>query len=61
MPIQNCFVFKVLKLFYLKSGNNGTENMFYNTRSADKLLLDMPKVNKELKKTLFSIFRSFYF
>lgn len=50
LPIQNLFIFKVLKLFYIVSGNTGTENLFYNTRSYAKNLFRTPKVNKNIFK-----------
>ena len=48
LPLKNLFIFKVLKLFYKKSGNRGTENLFYRTRSTTQQLFVRPKVNKTL-------------
>jgi hypothetical protein len=53
LPIQNLFVFKVLRLFYLKSGNTGTENLFYITRSLNRRFFRRPKVNKEVFRNSF--------
>ncbi|XP_039299150.1 uncharacterized protein LOC120354991 [Nilaparvata lugens] len=46
MPIQNLYIFKVLKMFYLISGNCGIENLYYNMRSNDRILYRTPKVKK---------------
>jgi len=46
LPLKNLFVFKVLKVFYRRSGNRGTENLFYRTRSTTQQLFSRPKVNK---------------
>lgn len=35
---SSCSTFKVLRLFYLRSGNTGRNNLIYNTRSIDRKL-----------------------
>ncbi|KAG8315496.1 hypothetical protein J6590_108218 [Homalodisca vitripennis] len=39
-------IFKVLRLFFKMSGNRGTKNLTYKTRSTSRRLFVKPKVNK---------------
>jgi hypothetical protein len=61
LPIQNLFVFKVLRVFFLQSGNKGTENLYYATRRTEKISFKTPKVNKEIFKHSFSFLGPFIF
>jgi hypothetical protein len=45
-PVQHLFIYKVLKIFYERSGNMGTENLFYTTRNVNLRKFRTPKVNK---------------
>lgn len=48
LPIQHLYVFKVLRLFFLRSGNreNVMPSNVYNTRSFENKFIKLPKVNK---------------
>lgn len=50
LPIQHLFVFKVLQIFFIRSGNNGTELIQhkYTTRSKAANLIKKPKINKTI-------------
>lgn len=53
-PIQHLFVFKVLRMFYIRSGNLGNEILFYQTRSNTNYVFRLPKVNKSLFRKSFN-------
>ncbi len=44
---------KYIGVFYLRSGNTGTINLFYNTRENSKRNFKLPKVNKSTFKHSF--------
>lgn len=46
IPVRHLFVYKVLKLFYIESINNDTENLLYKSRRNLQKTLDYPKANK---------------
>lgn len=46
LPVQHLFVYKVLRLFYMRSGNRNNDNRYYMTRSAVQGVFRLPKVNK---------------
>ena len=46
-PIQH-HVYKVLRLFYTRSGNTGTTDLAYITRGSEQRIFRLPKVNKSL-------------
>lgn len=46
LPIQHLFVYTVLKIFYIKSGNRGNDNLYYDTRRVLHGFFRLPKVNK---------------
>jgi hypothetical protein len=48
LPIQHLYIYKVLRLFYARSGNSGTSNLLYNTRISNQGVFRLPKVNKSL-------------
>lgn len=48
LPLKYLFLYKVLKIFYVRSGNIGTERLGYNTRSVSQGHFTRPKVNKVL-------------
>ncbi|KAG8319844.1 hypothetical protein J6590_108404 [Homalodisca vitripennis] len=50
LPIQHLFIFKVLRLFFVRSGNLGTNNLYYATRFAHNRNYRLPKVNKTIFK-----------
>ncbi len=47
LPIQNLFIFKVLKVFFTMSGNNQTTDFYYRTRSVINNSIKPPEVQKE--------------
>ncbi len=47
-PVEHLFVYKVLRQFYLKSGNIASNNFSYATRGCVRKDLKLPKVNKSL-------------
>ena len=50
LPVRYLFVFKTLKLFYILSGNRGTNKEHYSTRSVNQRIFLKPKVNRTLFK-----------
>jgi hypothetical protein len=54
LPLQHLFVYKVLRVFYSRSGNMGTTNLSYDTRSIERRMFRVPKVNKSVFKQSFS-------
>lgn len=53
LPVQHLYVFKVLRLFYLRSGNMGTTNLLHYTRSNTQRHFQTPKVNKSIYRKSF--------
>ncbi len=53
LPIQHLFIFKVLRVFYARSGNLGTTDLEYATRSIDRRMFRVPKLNKYIFKQSF--------
>lgn len=53
MPIQQLYVFKVLRLFFLRSGNTGTTDLLHETRSIKRRVFRVHKVNKSSFKHSF--------
>lgn len=53
LPIQHMYIFKVLRLFYLRSGNTGTTDLLHSTRSIDRRMFRINKVNKSIFKHSF--------
>lgn len=53
LPIQHLYVYKVLTLFYKRSGNEGTNFLVYGTRSVSERHFRIPKVNKEIFRLCF--------
>jgi hypothetical protein len=47
-PVEHLFVFKVLKEFYVKSGNIASSDFSYSTRNRINNVLRLPKVNKSI-------------
>ena len=47
-PIQHLFVYKVLSLFFIRSGNVGNDNKHYITRYVRSNNFRLPKVNKTI-------------
>lgn len=60
-PIQHNYIFKVLRLFYNRSGNQGTNELYYNTRNVERLMFRIPKVNKSVFKHSFTYSGPKYF
>lgn len=54
LPVQHLFTYKVLRLFYIRSGNQGTTNLYYRTRSLTNNKFRVPKVNKSIYRQSFS-------
>lgn len=48
LPIQHLFIYKVLRVFYVRSGNKNIEYRHYGTRSTTQGIFKLPKVNKIL-------------
>lgn len=48
LPIEHLFVFKVLKLFFLRSGNIAPNEFSYLTRSINRKKIKLPKVQKTI-------------
>lgn len=48
LPIQNLFIYKVLQIFFIRSGNRETNDFFYRTRSIENNYIKIPKVNKDV-------------
>lgn len=61
LPVQHLYVFKVLKIFYIRSGNIGTENLLYQTRRNVQRYFRLPKVNKSFFKHSFQYSAPKYF
>lgn len=53
LPLTHLFVYKVLKVFYNRSGNYGVERTYNRTRSSTQGLFIHPKVNKSIFKKSF--------
>ncbi len=53
LPVEHLFVFKVLKIFYFRSGNRGTVNAAFNVRSNNQILFRLPKVKKSIFRMSF--------
>jgi hypothetical protein len=53
LPLKYLFIFKVLKIFYIRSGNSHTDRLHYLTRSSAQGLFPRPKVNKVLFRKSF--------
>lgn len=61
LPLQHLYIFKVLKIFYIRSGNTGTNNLFYNTRCTSRNNFRLPKVKKSLFRRSFDYVGPKYF
>lgn len=61
LPVQHLFVFKTLRLFYLRSGNRGSARLNYSTRSNEQRIFIKPKVNKSYFKQSFLYLGPQYF
>jgi hypothetical protein len=48
LPVQHLYVFKVLRLLYLMSGNKPLANEYYATRSKIHQIFKTPKVVKSI-------------
>lgn len=48
LPIQHLFVYKVLRIFYVRSGHQGNVEHVYGTRHVLQGKLRLPKVNKSI-------------
>lgn len=53
LPLQFLYVYKVLKLFYVRSGNTGTTDLVYSTRNTNRRIFRIPKVHRSLFKHSF--------
>lgn len=61
LPVQHLFIFKVLRLFFIRSGNTGTNNLFYNTRSLSRNAFRLPKVNRSFFRQSYEYIGPKYF
>lgn len=52
LPIKNLFIFKVLRSCYKMSGNRGTDNLHYFTRSAPQRNVSKRRVNKSFLRDI---------
>lgn len=50
LPVQHLFIYKVLKLFRMKSGNKGTNNLYYQTIGNSQRIFRQPNVNQSIFK-----------
>ena len=48
LPVQHLFVFKVLRLFYIRSGELGFINLTYSARGLNQGIFRTPKVNRSM-------------
>lgn len=48
LPLKYLFVYKVLKIFYVRSGNIGVTRMHYQTRMSSQSFFIRPRVNKTI-------------
>jgi hypothetical protein len=46
LPIQHLFIYKVLRIFYVRSGNRQNFNRYYSTRNTVQGIFILPKVKK---------------
>jgi len=53
LPLKHLFVYKVLRVFYIRSGNIGLTRSNYFTRGVAHRLLLRPKVNKTIFRNCF--------
>lgn len=61
LPVQYLFVFKILRLFYIRSGNTGTIQNQYEVRSNFQRTFRKPKVKKQIFKKSFLFIGPHYF
>ncbi len=61
LPVQYLFVFKILRLFYIRSGNTGTIQNQYEVRSNFQRTFRKPKVKKQILKKSFLFIGPHYF
>lgn len=61
LPIQHLFVYKVLRLFYIRSGNIGTFELVYSARRNFQNTFRIPKVNRSSFRQSFSYLGPKYF
>lgn len=61
LPVQHLYTFKVLKIFYIRSGNTGTQNLLYQTRRNSQKYFRLPKVNKSVFKQSYQYCAPKYF
>lgn len=55
LPLQHLYVFKVLKLFYIISGNDFANYADYNLRSNFQFKKNVPKFKSNLRRSFFSV------
>lgn len=55
LPLRHIFVFKVLRIFYVKSGNNFVTHAGYNLRSNHTFLKHIPKFRLDLRRNFINI------
>lgn len=61
LPIKHLYVYKVLRIFFHKSGNLGTTNLFHYTRSNSNRLFKLPKIVKSMFKQSYQYSAPKYF
>ena len=47
LPVEHLFIYTVLRVFYIRSGNVGTNDLIYKTSHTENRNFRLPKVKKE--------------